>query len=751
VPIVTFSHVAGAHKPVYVLIEYESPPDQPAKGATFLLCDSLAKGLYSLDSSSNGSDGRLPQSRIPSRSRALSQQGLQWAAGLARLLQSRLGRGRRVAGLRAVCVLQSEEGRGEKRLWLHHLEHLSLSSSSSSSSASSSLSCEGGSVASAAPSGLSGSSLTRSRCQGDFCSFDPQDPRYSCSSDADLDPFAGVSSEMADASGAAEGGDLDDLDGLLAGIEEQPLRTPLQLSTMKSVFLARDDLLQAEGLEKMLGPGEAALASEAGREVFRSLCGLCSPRLLRWWLAVGRQLHSSKLGDHSSARNVPQSSAYKIGLGLGLGLGSAREGGGLSAGVAGSTEASSIPFDLPDRGGGKDRLGELSRFYSQCLVCSRCHAVYRDLDARRAARVARLKQAGQGESPEQQKERWRELEQRIFEQKQLAFRLSTIYSQKTHKPAATIQKAAGGERVAAKALLPPLSTPWNLTSQTTREAYEKQIGHSLLVRRVLDKQADHKDFLYQEDGDDDGDEVGQQWAELMHNSHRNSNLAGYAAVKKPRRGKPGKRVVVGGSQAYSAARLLHPWQRDLSSLRRQLQQGRLEENGEEEEAGEDSGDKAARPGLVLRQSQSADSALPAAKAAATQVQRLPSLQSAPSSKQRRSSSESTTNAARFVLTSHGLPPATISPPAAAAPQLGPVMRLLGRELAARTQQETSHSQAPQPKQAPANRDTQSKGTYRSFGSIPIAEEEDEENEEEDEDANEEAIGWSPFALQNLVG
>ena len=33
----------------------------------------------------------------------------------------------------------------------------------------------------------------------------------------------------------------------------------------------------------------------------------------------------------------------------------------------------------------------MSRFYSQCLLCGRCVAVYRDLDLRRALRLARLK------------------------------------------------------------------------------------------------------------------------------------------------------------------------------------------------------------------------------------------------------------------------------------------------------------------------------------------------------------------------
>ena len=43
-----------------------------------------------------------------------------------------------------------------------------------------------------------------------------------------------------------------------------------------------------------------------------------------------------------------------------------------------------------------------------------------------------------------------------------------------------------------------------------------------------------------------------------------------------------------------------------------------------------------------------------------------------------------------------------------------------------------------------------KGSYRSFGSIPIVEEDEEEEgedeDEDEEDANDEAIGWSPFTL-----
>ena len=84
-------------------------------------------------------------------------------------------------------------------------------------------------------------------------------------------------------------------------------------------------------------------------------------------------------------------------------------------------------------------------------------------------------------------------------------------------------------------------------------------------------------------GDED---IDFQWNELIQQGNNSNQKSLSYAMRKQRRQatkKPKKVVTVGsGDQKYTAERLLHPWQRDLESLRKKVRGEAPQENTEED-------------------------------------------------------------------------------------------------------------------------------------------------------------------------
>jgi hypothetical protein len=170
---------------------------------------------------------------------------------------------------------------------------------------------------------------------------------------------------------------------------------------------------------------------------------VCPPSLTKWWLTTGRNLPKNSLSVL-----VPSSSAHCISQTV------------LSA----KSPASAAPTadEAISASAKKARAAELAAaeaeeveqanslyfgwYYNPVRVCERCHKVYTELDRQRKLRFKHLmrKQREQADKVDDEQQRWREVEQRIFKQRQFVSRLAKMETASTaHHKAQRAQQPGG--------------------------------------------------------------------------------------------------------------------------------------------------------------------------------------------------------------------------------------------------------------------------------------------------------------------
>eukprot|EP01033_Poteriospumella_lacustris_P010060 gene10060-7187_t len=267
-----------------------------------------------------------------------------------------------------------------------------------------------------------------------------------------------------------------------------------------------------------------------------------------------------------------------------------------------------------------------SLHHQDVTVCDRCYLVYCRLDTFRKAKFHKIRELLRQEkreklSPDEQRRRDRDVERRIFAQKQSTFKLSQAKPRRNDhgdvEPVAHhYHRVSGGGRGggggggggAPKGVLPPL--PWRLNDEEERDRYLAPASHSmaekLMKKLPLRSMSAESGLLRSTDGDGDGDDASEAaagggedveaaWDAMMRNaqgkaaaggggggsSYRLPPLGGGGSVstgsltsasgplRKPTNVTAQQSLKVAVDQ-YTAEHLLHPWQRDLKRLKEAL-------------------------------------------------------------------------------------------------------------------------------------------------------------------------------------
>jgi hypothetical protein len=143
--------------------------------------------------------------------------------------------------------------------------------------------------------------------------------------------------------------------------------------------------------------------------------------LTKWWLNVGCNLPRNSLSVM-----VPVSAASNIDrAALGNTTAQAELG---EANLAKAATAALFEVDLSTNESELLRNAHFGWYYTPVRVCERCHKVYTDLDRRRKRRYKQLiqKQKEKIEANEDEQDKWREVEARIFKQRQAMSRLAKV-------------------------------------------------------------------------------------------------------------------------------------------------------------------------------------------------------------------------------------------------------------------------------------------------------------------------------------
>jgi hypothetical protein len=142
------------------------------------------------------------------------------------------------------------------------------------------------------------------------------------------------------------------------------------------------------------------------------------PVLTRWWLSVGRNLPKNSLSVM-----VPSSSAHSISKTV-LGIQTEKaELVGKDPTFAGASLSSAASDNSPVE---LANSSYFSWYYTPVRVCERCHKVYTELDRQRKMRFKHLmrQQQQKVEKGEDDTQKWREIEAKIFKQRQFVSRLA---------------------------------------------------------------------------------------------------------------------------------------------------------------------------------------------------------------------------------------------------------------------------------------------------------------------------------------
>lgn len=211
---------------------------------------------------------------------------------------------------------------------------------------------------------------------------------------------------------------------------------------MKSIVLARkemDEIDLIEGRNNHTTGTDESFVSTHESNIWPS-------KLRKWYIRIGRSHVKSK----SNSLALPVSSAHRIALNV-LGSKAIEAGTGTDGGdgTSSSHKTKKIDFNKmkeltprtverssmarlanetnPNHFGEHESnsVGQLSWYYSSHRVCDRCYKVYNELDRRRKLRHKHMLKLQKEllDSEDSNKDKWRDVERRIFQQRQFVTRL----------------------------------------------------------------------------------------------------------------------------------------------------------------------------------------------------------------------------------------------------------------------------------------------------------------------------------------
>lgn len=261
-----------------------------------------------------------------------------------------------------------------------------------------------------------------------------------------------------------------------------------------------------------------------------------------------------------------------------------------------------------------------SLHHQDVTVCDRCYLVYCRLETFRKAKFQKIRELLRQEkreklSPDEQRRRDRDIERRIFAQKQSTYKLSQAkprrndhgdiepVAQHYHRVGGGGGRGGGG---APKGVLPPL--PWRLNDDEERDRYMAPASHSmaekLMKKMPLRSMSAESGLMHSADGSDEaseaaaggGEDIDAAWEAMMRNAQGKAagGGGGGGSYRLPPLGGGGSGSLSTGSltsangplrkptnvtmqqslkvavDQYTAEHLLHPWQRDLKRLKEAL-------------------------------------------------------------------------------------------------------------------------------------------------------------------------------------
>jgi hypothetical protein len=205
----------------------------------------------------------------------------------------------------------------------------------------------------------------------------------------------------------------------------------------------------------------------------------------------------------------------------------------------------------------KERNKWFSWYYSQVKVCESCYFIYQELESFRQNKTKELQRNARFESEEykmtaeQRREKDREIERRIFQQRKLMTRLSKCKSAPSLGENDNTQESLrSGNNDHAM--------PWKVSTRFNAESLHKRS----IADHIMNKPIDHM-----RSNDTDDIDVLRRW-EQMTTIPEKPKLPPLRAVSK----KPSKKMV--NTNNYTANHLLHPWQRELGKLRQDVSNGK---------------------------------------------------------------------------------------------------------------------------------------------------------------------------------
>lgn len=225
--------------------------------------------------------------------------------------------------------------------------------------------------------------------------------------------------------------------------------------------------------------------------------------------------------------------------------------------------------------------------HSLVHVCECCYKVYCKLETYRKGRHEKARkelirtqhQQEEELSLEEQRKKDREIEQRIFRQRQFMSKLSKSPHHKTNN-GSYYSESLGSMKRSKKSLgapsnaLPPL--PWRLSNDEEREQYlqptQGSLANHLLQRPVLKPLSSHG---HQTENDEQQqksqqDQVVEEWQIMLQQHQERNNKLPALSLRPPTIvGTQNQQLKIAVDQ-YTAENLLHPWQRDLQRLKNVL-------------------------------------------------------------------------------------------------------------------------------------------------------------------------------------
>lgn len=457
---VLYGHVDGHVS--YLESVYEVITGLPApKVTTFSLCGSKAKGSLFVDDKQS-----LPSGKIKCLNKSLCASTKKNLTDLVRIVESRSNV--KVLKMNVIFMTESDESHNagdEKTLWLHHTQNLILTAKkprnniNSDASARTENLTEWTDKKSTTYSEIvhNNSSIHRTaKCVGDFCRYsDQEEIRYIESygedysnaveegkralrrhkrpsskekntSDEDVLSDMNSSFRLDDNEDTSVCGDTFDCD--------LPMQSQAHHVPFKSIVLARQDMTE-------LSPSHELSSGLAVQKLWPK-------RLQHWWWRVGKLIVPRRF------ENVPDKTHVSSQMSVASSSDTRKKKNYLRRDHDDNSENPGIQNEslhgydddltLGDEtnvtdmsinsyaGGSKRNPGKMNWYYSDAKVCERCYSVYRDIDERRRQQqkkllgLSNIKAIPTADSD-------REIEAKIFSQKQFASRMSTLKNEKNER------------------------------------------------------------------------------------------------------------------------------------------------------------------------------------------------------------------------------------------------------------------------------------------------------------------------------